>query len=266
MFGRQTQPAAGGPNDPYSQARQEMIEQHLRNRGVVMHSVLEAMRAVPRELFVSHDYASRAYADEALPSQEGQTISQPYMVGIMTQELHVRPGHRVLELGTGTGYQTAVLAWLAGPEGCVYSIERVPALADFAQRRLGAMEIKNVRYFVGDGSGGWPRDDPQWDGERSSSGEPLFDRILVTAGAPSVPEPLLRQLKTHGIMIVPVGQSDSQMLMRVEKLPEGVRETEILECRFVPLVGAYAWDTASYERLRRERGEAKRDKEGTSHG
>src|ERR1035437_4760914 len=133
MFGRRSKTdAATGDVDPYAAAREEMIESQLRRRGVVMHSVLEAMRAVPRHLFVSHEYADEAYADEALPSKEGQTISQPFMVGIMTQELALRPGQRVLEIGTGTGYQTAVLAYLVGPEGKVFTIEQVPSLAEFA--------------------------------------------------------------------------------------------------------------------------------------
>jgi protein-L-isoaspartate(D-aspartate) O-methyltransferase len=245
MFGRRTQAMKSG-EAPYGLQIEHMIEQQLRRRGVVMHSVLEAMRAVPRHLFVSHEHADRAYADEALPSLEGQTISQPYMVAVMTQELRVKPGQRVLELGTGTGYQTAVLAHLVGETGRVYTIERVRSLSEYAQRRLGAMEVKNVRYFVGDGSMGWPRDDEEWDGPRGNegerAGEPLFNRIMVTAGAPEVPGPLLRQLADEGVMVVPVGSGESQTLMRVEREGDGaVETTKLLECRFVPLVGAHAW-------------------------
>lgn len=252
MFGRRTQPTPAGQDTPatapYAAALDDMIEHQLRRRGVVMHSVLEAMRAVPRHLFVAHEYSDKAYADEALPSQEGQTISQPYMVGIMTQELRLRPGHRVLELGTGTGYQTAVLARLVGDAGLVCTIERVHALADYARRRLGAMDVRNVRFFVGDGSKGWPRDDP-WDGPRSPAREPLFDRILVTAGAPDVPRPLLAQLADGGILVVPVGDGESQTLIRVEKKgPADVETTRLLDCRFVPLVGAHAWQEGQFPR------------------
>lgn len=253
MFSRRTQGSGtrhdAGGTVPYAAALDEMIEHQLRRRGVVMHSVLEAMRAVPRHLFVAHEYSAKAYADEALPSQEGQTISQPYMVGIMTQELRVTPGHCVLELGTGTGYQTAVLAHLVGEHGRVYTIERVPALAEYAQRRLGAMEVRNVRFFIGDGSKGWPREEP-FDGPRSADGEPLFDRILVTAGAPDVPRPLVDQLREAGILIVPVGDGESQTLMRVEKKGPGAEDTEttrLLDCRFVPLVGAHAWQEEHLE-------------------
>jgi protein-L-isoaspartate(D-aspartate) O-methyltransferase len=275
MFGRRTQsmeepPTGGGASgrDPYAIAREEMIEKQLRRRGVVMHSVLEAMRAIPRHLFVHHEYADRSYADEALPSQEGQTISQPYMVAVMTQELDIQrrgeiapagtPSNaapaieplRVLELGTGTGYQTAILAWLVRPGGQVFTIERMPGLAESAQRRLAAMDIRNVHFLVGDGSSGWPRN--PWAGPRSPSGDPLFNRIMVTAGVPEIPTPLLTQLADGGIMVVPVGSSDSQMLLRVEKHGNDIRQTQVLACRFVPLLGQHAWDIESYQRRQAE--------------
>jgi protein-L-isoaspartate(D-aspartate) O-methyltransferase len=227
-------------HDPYEAPRTAMIEQQLRARGVVMHSVLQAMRDIPRHLFVAHAHAGDAYADEALPSQEGQTISQPYMVGIMTQELALAPGQRILEIGTGTGYQTAVLSRLVGPEGLVCTIERVPALADFARHRLRDLGIENVRYLVGDGTAGWPPE-AQWPGPRSADGTPQFDRIMVTAGAPEVPAPLLAQLSPAGIMVVPIGPAESQTLMRVERKGDQVEQTEVLGCRFVPLIGAHGW-------------------------
>ncbi|HUO08255.1 MAG TPA: protein-L-isoaspartate(D-aspartate) O-methyltransferase [Phycisphaerae bacterium] len=231
--------------DPYARAREEMIEHQLRRRGIVMHRVLEAMREVPRHLFVGHEHQEHAYADEALPSSEGQTISQPFMVAVMTQELDLRHGQRVLEIGTGTGYQTAVLAYLVGEEGgggMVYTIEVVPALAEGARRRLEAMEVRNVRYFVGDGSAGWPAEE---------GGEPeMFDRILVTAGAPEVPAPLVEQLRTGGVLIVPIGRGETQTLVKVVKLPQGLEQTEVLACRFVPLLGRHAWNAEEYERSR----------------
>jgi len=254
MFGRRTQesPPESVPQPGSHEAQiEEMIEHQLRRRGVVMHSVLEAMRAVPRHLFVSHDYAHRAYADEALPTQEGQTISQPYMVAVMTQELRVLPGQRILELGTGSGYQTAVLAWLVGHGaggGMIHTIERMAALSEFAQRRLGAMEVRNVRFLVADGTTGWPKEDPDWTGPRSPGGEPLFDRILVTAGAPEVPGPLFRQLADGGIMVVPVGSSESQTLVRIERQGEQAHTTRLLDCRFVPLVGAHGWNEGDARR------------------
>jgi protein-L-isoaspartate(D-aspartate) O-methyltransferase len=257
MFGRRTgnglpghsspraaRDAPAGAPDPYAAAREEMIEDQLRRRGVVMHSVLEAMREIPRHLFMTHGYANRAYDDEALPSLEGQTISQPFMVAIMTQELALRPGLRVLEIGTGTGYQTAILAHLVGPEGEVFTIERFAALTDFARKRLEALEIRNVRYLVGDGSAGWPE---------GSGPVPKFERILITAGTPEVPPPLLAQLADGGILIAPVGASDSQILVRVVRHGESFRQAELLACRFVPLVGAHAWDWEEYRRTRRER-------------
>jgi protein-L-isoaspartate(D-aspartate) O-methyltransferase len=224
--------------DPYANACERMIEDQLRARGIVMHRVLEAMRAVPRHLFVSHELQDKAYADEALPSREGQTISQPYMVAVMTQDLDVRPGHLVLELGTGTGYQTAVLSHLVGDSGKICTIERVESLGAFARGRLDAMGITNVRYLVGDGSAGWPSQ--FWD----EPGEVLFDRILVTAGAPEVPAPLVEQLKPGGVMVVPVGDGESQVLRRIVKRhDQSIEETESLGCRFVPLVGRYAWQS-----------------------
>ena len=243
-------PPTGAPegtppeNDPYAKARHEMIEDQIRRRGVVMHSVLEALQEIPRHQFVTPDYADRAYDDEALPSLEGQTISQPFMVAIMTQELALRPGLKVLEIGTGTGYQTAVLAHLVGPEGEVFTIERLEALTTFAKNRLEALGLGNVRYRVGDGSAGWPA---------GSGPVPRFERILITAGAPAVPPPLLEQLADGGILVAPIGASDSQTLVRVVRTGGSVRQTELLACRFVPLVGehAWSWDDCGREHPRR---------------
>jgi protein-L-isoaspartate(D-aspartate) O-methyltransferase len=223
-------------DDPFSAARRHMVETQLRPRGIACAKVLDLMGDLPRHLFLSEAYRQDAYEDQALPSRAGQTISQPFMVAIMTQELQLAAHHRVLELGTGTGYQTALLARLV-PAGCVYTIERLAPLTAFAAETLASLDIHNVRYFTGDGSAGWPED--YWDQE----GPILFDRILITAGSPEVPAPLLAQLREGGLMIVPLGGRDLQTLIRVEKHPGRTSQTRLLDCRFVPLLGAHAWPT-----------------------
>ena len=222
------------PTDPFLAVRRRMVETQLRPRGIASRKVLDLMAVMPRHLFVSEELRESAYTDEALPSVEGQTISQPFMVAVMTQELQLAPAHRVLELGTGTGYQTAILARLV-PEGTVHTIECVPALSDFAQRKLKLMGIENVRYFVGDGTLGWPA--TEWHG----AGPVEFDRILITAGAPDVPRPLALQLREGGVMVVPIGARNLQTLVRVEKRDGRLVETRLLACRFVPLLGDYGW-------------------------
>lgn len=227
--------------DPHDAARQHMLEFDLRRRGIVLRSVLDAMNEVPRHLFVSHEFANKAYADEALPSSDGQTISQPYMVAVMTQELAPKPGHRILELGTGTGYQTAILAHLVGPTGHVFTIERVPALAASAHRRLLNMGYTNISYFTGDGSSGWP--DHLWENPDSP---PAFDRILVTAAAPEVPPPLLRQLSPNdGILLIPLEDptSTNETLMRITRHHYTLTRTPLFPCRFVPLLGQHAYQS-----------------------
>ena len=195
-----------------------MIEGQLRARGVMMGRVLEAMRAVPRHLFVSHEHSKRAYADEALGVGDGQTISQPYVVGVMTQELDVKEGMRVLEIGTGTGYQTAILAQLVGVNGRVYTIERKEGLAAFARGRLEALGVTHVEFFVGDGSAGWRGVLLDGEGEGLPA---MFDRIMVTAGCPGGRGPLVGQLKVGGMMVLPVGDREGQMLRRVVKREDG---------------------------------------------
>ncbi|HVX84641.1 MAG TPA: protein-L-isoaspartate(D-aspartate) O-methyltransferase [Phycisphaerae bacterium] len=233
-----------GAGDPYEGERRRMIEEQLRRRGIVLGSVLEAMEKVPRHLFVGHDYAQRAYADEALPSAEGQTISQPYMVAAMTQELGVKRGDRVLEVGTGTGYQTAILAELVGQGeggGHVFTVERMAGLGESARRRLRGMGYENVTVWVGDGSQGWPGE--LWRGGEGWGERPRFERILVTAGAPEVPGPLVEQLGEGGVMIIPLeeaGHGDRvEMLTRVEKRGGRIERTRLFACRFVPLVGRH---------------------------
>lgn len=188
--------------------------------------VLEAMRVVPRHLFVPEALQGRAYGDHALPISANQTISQPFIVARMTELLEIDKGSRVLEIGAGSGYQTAVLARIAGQ---VYAIERIPELAREAQMRIRQLGIYNATVKCFDGTLGWAAHAP-------------YDAILVAAGGPDVPEPLVAQLKVGGRLVVPVGESrDSQRLVRVIKTDKGYREEDHGGCAFVPLIGQHGW-------------------------
>jgi len=207
-----------------------MIRHDLERRGIHDPRVLQAMRRLPREEFLPEDRVARkedAYRDAALPIGRGQTLSQPYIVGAMTQALELRPDDRVLEVGTGTGYQTAILASIAKE---VWTVVREPVLAGEAGARLQRLGFRNVRARVGDGTKGWPEGGP-------------YDAILVTAGGPSVPEALRDQLAPGGRLIVPVGSRSLQELLRIRRREDGSEaEPEVLmECRFVPLVGDEGW-------------------------
>jgi protein-L-isoaspartate(D-aspartate) O-methyltransferase len=202
-----------------------MVETQIAARGVKTGTVLDAMREVPRHLFVPEHLRSEAYADHPLAIGEGQTISQPYMVAIMTETLAVRPTDRVLEIGTGSGYQTAVLARLARH---IVSIERHAALAERARQALDLVGATNVEIVVGDGTQGAP-------------GHAPFDRILVTAGAPSVPDTLRSQLADGGRLVIPVGPSGFQRLVIVERQGEAYSTREGEACVFVPLIGVHGW-------------------------
>jgi protein-L-isoaspartate(D-aspartate) O-methyltransferase len=207
-------------------ARQRMVERQLRARGIRDERVLAAMEKVPRERFLTPEMRRRAYEDRALPTDHGQTISQPYMVALMTEVLRVEPDHGVLEIGTGSGYQCAILAELGR---CVWTVERIAALSERARGVLEALGYANVEYRVGDGTLGWPEAAP-------------FDRIMVTAGAPRRPERLLEQLAEGGFLVAPVGDRYGQDLMVYEKLAAGaVREHSVCKCVFVPLVGDDGW-------------------------
>ena len=207
--------------------RERMVREHIAARGVADERVLQAMREVPRHEFVPEHLRTQAYGDHALPIAGGQTISQPYVVARMTELLAVGPGHSVLEIGTGTGYQTAVLARLAR---VVYSLERVPELAREAIARMRALGCDNVKIQVFDGTVGWSEVAP-------------FDRIMVTAGAPAPPQPLLDQLAPGGRMVIPEGDRQAQRLMVYEKDAAGrVRATAHEPVAFVPLVGRHGWD------------------------
>ena len=211
----------------YEAARQAMVERQLKTRDIRDPLVLEVMGRAPRERFVPADQRWRAYEDGAMPIGLGQTISQPYMVALMTQELHVREHHRVLEIGTGSGYQCAVLAELAKH---VYSVERIQKLTERAQNVLQEeLGYRNVSFLVADGTLGWPEEAP-------------FDRIMVTAGAPDRPKVLLGQLAAGGQMVVPIGPEYIQMLTRFQKDEEGnITSEDICQCVFVKLLGADGW-------------------------
>ncbi len=211
-----------------AQRRQAMVQDQLVRRGIRDPNVLRVMGELPRELFVPDSMRDAAYEDRALPVGEEQTISQPYIVAYMTEKLEVRPGLRVLEVGTGTGYQAAILARLGAD---VFSVERIAGLHASARQRLEAMGLVRIALCCADGSLGWPRHAP-------------YDRIMVTAGAPDIPPALIEQLREGGLLVAPVGHRDAQMLVRVEKRAGRTIETLLLACRFVRLVGRQGWQSS----------------------
>ena len=209
----------------YARERERMVEE-IAARGVTDPRVLAALRRVPRHRFVQEALRDRAYGDHPLPIGEEQTISQPYIVGLMSSLLELTGQEKVLEIGTGSGYQTAALAELARR---VCSIERLPRLAERARATLEGLGYDNVWVRVGNGTLGWPDEAP-------------FDRIIVTAGGPAVPPPLVQQLAEGGRMVLPVGSADNQVLTIVENVGGEIRQRTHGECKFVKLVGKYAWD------------------------
>lgn len=193
----------------------------LRKHGIHDTRVLRAMELVPRDQFVAKAFIEQAYADNALPLACGQTISQPYIVAYMTEKLGVEPSDKVLEIGTGSGYQAAVLSHLCRD---VFTIERYKELQKSALKNFAKLDIKNVATIIGDGWLGWPPQAP-------------YDRIIITAAAPEAPEALLEQLKTGGRMIVPLGETrETQFLTQIDKTEHGIEQKELLPVRFVPLV------------------------------
>jgi protein-L-isoaspartate(D-aspartate) O-methyltransferase len=214
-----------GDNGELGSARSEMVLHQLRERGIRDERVLAAMAKVPRHRFVDAALRSRAYGDHALPIGAGQTISQPYMVALMTEALGLKGGERVLEIGTGSGYQTAVLAEFT-PR--LFSVERSPDLARAAPAILRELGYSNVILKTADGTLGWPEHGP-------------YDGILVTAGAPEVPAPLLAQLADGGRLVVPVGDRELQRLEVVTRQGNRVTVRTLVECAFVPLLGAAGW-------------------------
>jgi protein-L-isoaspartate(D-aspartate) O-methyltransferase len=213
--------AAGDGN--HSAGRMQFLL-NLRRRGI-SNSVLRAMDEVPREQFVEPGFLDSAYADQALPIACGQTISQPYVVAYMTEQLNLRPEHRVLEVGTGSGYQAAVLSRLAHE---VVSIERYRTLADSAKERLAKLGYNNIEIVVGDGFAGVPAKAP-------------YDRIIITAAAETVPQALLAQLADDGVMVLPLGSQDKgQRLVKLTKSESGIACEDLIPVRFVPLVSGRA--------------------------
>jgi protein-L-isoaspartate(D-aspartate) O-methyltransferase len=211
---------AGAQADPSRPARAKMIDEQIRARGVRNEAVLDAMRKVPRHRFVPAEFQGAAYDDSPLPIGHGQTISQPYIVAYMTDALGVKPGEKVLEIGTGSGYQAAVLAEIASE---VYTIEIVPELGERARKTLTDLGYKNVFVRVGNGYAGWPEKAP-------------FPRIIVTAAPDDIPPALVEQLAPGGTMVLPVGTSFQEMTI-VTKTPQGIARKTTIPVRFVPMVG-----------------------------
>ncbi|MCE5194015.1 MAG: protein-L-isoaspartate(D-aspartate) O-methyltransferase [Nitrospiraceae bacterium] len=209
----------------FDEMRKEMVDLQLILRGIKDIRVINAMRKVPRHLFVSEAIQYKAYDDIALPIGEGQTISQPYMVAAMTELLELKGDEKILEIGTGSGYQAAVLAELAKE---VYTIERIPALGQKAEETFKKLKYKNIRIKIDDGTIGWKDASP-------------FDRIIITAAAPSVPQPIVDQLSNNGIIVAPVGERFSQQLIVIKKSGSTLAEEFHTPCVFVPLIGKYGW-------------------------
>jgi protein-L-isoaspartate(D-aspartate) O-methyltransferase len=210
----------------FKELRELMVKRQLIPRGINDDRVLGAMKKVPRHLFVNDDIQHKAYDDIALSIGEGQTISQPYMVAVMTQLLELKGNEKALEIGTGSGYQAAILAELSKE---VYTVERVSSLALKAEEKFHLLGYKNIHIKVGDGTKGWQEEAP-------------FDRIMITAGTPKVPDPLIEQLSAEGIIIAPVGDRFSQQLLKIKNFKGELLETYHTPCVFVPLIGEYGWN------------------------
>jgi protein-L-isoaspartate(D-aspartate) O-methyltransferase len=219
--------------DKYTKERERMVRSQIAARGIGSERVLAAMRAVPRHVFVPGHLLGSAYRDSPLPIGHGQTISQPYIVAYMTQMLELEGTDRVLEIGTGSGYQAAILSQLAAQ---VISVERFPSLARDASQLLGSLGCQNVRVEVGDGSLGWPADAP-------------YDAIIVTAAAPHIPQPLQEQLAEGGRLVAPVGPRWTQELIRIRRAGDQYHRESLMGVAFVPLIGEHGWqDRGSFRR------------------
>lgn len=211
--------------DKYQSLRTNMIASQLKARGITNKKVLSVMQKIPRHVFVGENVKDSAYDDHPLPIGENQTISQPYMVALMTDLLKLSGRERVLEIGTGSGYQTAVLASLCKH---VFTIDRFSSLIHNAKEHLDEIGLMNVSFLAGDGTLGWPEQAP-------------FDCILVTAGSPNIPEPLVSQLDNNGIMVIPVGSLFSQNLKVITKKDDKIKIENTIDCVFVKLIGEHGW-------------------------
>lgn len=215
--------------DRYIKQRIKMVDTQIRARGIRDPRVLKAMEKVPRHLFVNEALRDQAYNDNPLPIDGGQTISQPYIVALMTEALELTGNEKILEIGTGSGYQAAILAELGDH---VFSIDRIASLAGNARRLLESLNYYNIAIRVGDGTLGWKDEAP-------------FDAIMVTAGAPDIPKTLVEQLAVGGRLVVPVGGRHSQVLVKLTRLSESVndiKKEDLGGCRFVDLIGEYGWE------------------------
>ena len=206
-------------------ARERMVQEQAVARGIQDPRVIAALRKIPRHLFVDLGIVNRAYDDSALPIGEKQTLSQPYMTARMVEALSLSGEEKVLEIGTGSGYQTAVLAELCFN---VFSVEKIRVLSRKARALLDQLGYQNIALHVGDGTIGWSEHAP-------------YDGIIVSAGSPSVPQPLLEQLGEHGRLLIPIGDEQTQTLVRVSRRPSGFHQEQLGECKFVKLFGKYGW-------------------------
>ncbi|MCK4462691.1 MAG: protein-L-isoaspartate(D-aspartate) O-methyltransferase [Candidatus Omnitrophica bacterium] len=205
--------------------RQRMVDEQLIPRGISDRAVLSVFRKVPRHEFVPQDYMDSAYDDHPLPIGGGQTISQPYMVALMTEQLNLKGGEKILEIGAGSGYQAAILAEIASE---VYTVERIETLAEKCDTALKNLGYKNIKVVVSDGTLGY-------------EGAAPYDGIIVTCGAPEIPSSYIEQLKIGGILVIPIGSQFSQVLTVIKKTKEGIETKEVCGCVFVPLIGKDGW-------------------------
>jgi len=210
---------------PRDDERCQMVEHQIRSRGITNPRVLGAMREIPRHLFIPPPYDQSAYEDTPLPIGNGQTISQPYIVALMTELLDPQPTDHVLEIGAGSGYQAAILSLLVQQ---VTTIERIPDVADLARRNLAKLGLKNTSIIVGDGTRGYPDNAP-------------YNGIMITAATPEIPKPLIDQLAIGGVLVAPVGDREIQELVTVTKKENGIVRSAHGGVRFVPLIGEYGW-------------------------
>lgn len=212
--------------DLYVALREKMVREQIVARGIKNQQVINAFRKIPRHKFIDVKFLNEAYSDHPLPLTMGQTISQPYIVALMTELLEVYDNEKILEIGTGSGYQTAILAELSDT---VHSVERLPELSQAAGKTLQELGYKNIQLHIGDGSKGWPDQAP-------------YDRIIVTASAPNIPQPLIDQLKENGKIVIPLGSNFGQDLVVGEKHKGELKIFNYGKVVFVPLIGAFGWN------------------------